>query len=401
MMLKLLLRGFFAGGISIGLSSALVVAGELVPDLNDSAALADYNVAHAGLINDIADITNGTITLSARFKPDASMATGGPYIVIEAGGTSNGTGLYLADGNLILMAKANSARYAVPVSLNDRDFSDGVLAVNFGPVNIGAENIVYASLNVNTSVLYGSVNGVLTTYGLSGCSGAENVDGNRSVSFLGSGAIADFGFMGGLLEAGQEQYPLLFWTSASNMVQASGYTNQRGQVFAMAINGPALPYSITAVESSGVTRVAEGGYSDQIEISISDNPGAYPVTVSIVDSLDPDQVLCNPSQVVFNSSNWQTPQVITVTAIDDADMERAEHDTILELNVSVAQQSPYYGKALAEVFVYLVENDCGAYGFNPGDFNLDCQVDLNDFAIFVDSWLACSNVDPDCQVFVY
>ncbi|MBN2843305.1 MAG: hypothetical protein JXM68_09460, partial [Sedimentisphaerales bacterium] len=350
---------------------------------------------------DIADITNGTITMSARFNPDASMAVGGPYIVIEAGGTSNGTGLYLADGDLILMAKANSARYAVPVSLNDRDFSDGVLAVNFGPVNFGAENIVYASLNVNTGVLYGSVNGVLTTYGLSGCSGAENVDGNRSVSFLGSGAIADFGFMGGLLEAGQEQYPLLFWTSAVNMVQTSGYANQRGQVFALAVNGPAIPYNITAVESSGVTRVAEGGYTDQVEISVSDNPGAYPVTVSIIDTLDPEQVLCSPAQIVFNSSNWQAAQTITLTAIDDADMERAEHDTILELNVSVAQQSPYYGKTLTDIFVYIVENDCGAYGFNPGDFNLDCQVDLNDFVIFVDSWLACSNVDPDCQVFVY
>lgn len=155
--------------------------------------------------------------------------------------------------------------------------------------------------------------------------------------------------------------------------------------------------NITVAQSSGQTIVTEGAAADDITISISSNPLAYPVTIDIADVLDPDQVTLTPAQLVFTSANWQTPQTVIVTAIDDADMERATHDTALHMTVTADPASVYDNYALTDIAVSVNENDCGAWGFNPADFNLDCQVNLEDFAIFVSSWIACSLPDPECQ----
>ncbi len=37
------------------------------------------------------------------------------------------------------------------------------------------------------------------------------------------------------------------------------------------------------------------------------------------------------------------------------------------------------------------ENTCGAWGFNPMDFNYDCYVNMADFAYFANTWLDCTD----------
>lgn len=227
-------------------------AGVIVPGLDDSTALSNFTAAHAGI--DQGDmpykITTGRITLAARFNPDASQMAGGPVIVIEAGGTTNGTGLYIGDGQLIFGAK-NASAAGVPTSMMDTNFNDGVLAITLGPVKFGVENVVYASLDVNAGKLISSVNGIVKTYTIT-TTGSKNLDGNRSVSFLGSGAV-NFGHMGGLTEGGATTFPLLFWNNAVNMTQTAGYNNQRGQVFEGVANLDVLPRN--PIPASGAVNV--------------------------------------------------------------------------------------------------------------------------------------------------
>ncbi len=156
---------------------------------------------------------------------------------------------------------------------------------------------------------------------------------------------------------------------------------------------------ITVAQTDGKTVVREGGMTDQVLVSLSVSPLAYPVTIEAVDALDPDQVTVHPARLVFNADNWQTAQTITIAAIDDNDMERAEHDTSLAFTVTADAGSPYAGCVIPELTVQIVENDCGAWGFNPADFNLDCQVNLEDFFYFAQAWIECSLPDPDCQDF--
>lgn len=151
--------------------------------------------------------------------------------------------------------------------------------------------------------------------------------------------------------------------------------------------------------TDGSIIVKEGQYTDEITLSITSNPLSYPVTIDMADNLDPDQVTVTPSQVVFDSSNWMNAQTVTVTAIDDDDMERATHDTALSITVSADPASPYYGYTIADIDVLIEDNDCGTWGFNRADFNLDCQVNLEDLAYFIQEWIECSLPDPECQDF--
>ncbi|MBN1845561.1 MAG: hypothetical protein JW810_07745, partial [Sedimentisphaerales bacterium] len=156
---------------------------------------------------------------------------------------------------------------------------------------------------------------------------------------------------------------------------------------------------IFLTETDGTTVVREGGRTDELILSITSNPLADPVTIDIADNLDPNQVTVTPPRVVFDSDNWMNAQTVTVAAVDDDDMERAVHDTTLGLAVATGPDSPYYDYTMADVAVGIEENDCGAWGFNPADLNLDCQVNLADYALFAREWIECSRPDPECQDF--
>lgn len=233
--------------------TGITFAGVIVPGLDDGTALGQYNVARNGAIaNEVADITTGEMTLAARFNPDVSQAAAGPVIVIEDGGTSNGTGLYLAGGHLVFCAKAVNGRWALPTSLSDTDFAnDGTgkaMAVDLGAISFGAENEVYVSMDLHNGRLFASINGAASLYTITNSTGLENLDGNRSVSFLGVDPIPTapdnlYGWLGGLLEENETNqastlFPQLYWTNAVPMIQTAGYDNQLGQVFSTYIPEP-------------------------------------------------------------------------------------------------------------------------------------------------------------------
>jgi hypothetical protein len=76
---------------------------------------------------------------------------------------------------------------------------------------------------------------------------------------------------------------------------------------------------------------------------MTSDPGSYPVTVSLSDQLDPNQVTLTPSEHVFTSSNWQIPRVVSVAAIDDDRMERLMHTTSLTFTLTTDPASVYSG----------------------------------------------------------
>ena len=70
------------------------------------------------------------------------------------------------------------------------------------------------------------------------------------------------------------------------------------------------------VVSSGVVTVPEGG-SATYTVSLSNQPDAA-VTVTLTDSGD-DDISVSPASLVFNATNWNTAQTVTVSAGEDGD----------------------------------------------------------------------------------
>lgn len=190
--------------------------------------------------------------------------------------------------------------------------------------------------------------------------------------------------------------------SNANYIGLSGRASERIRVDNFIIDSVVqLPPAVILTETDGETLVKEGGFSDDILLSMNTSPMVFPLTIDIADIQNPNQVTVSPAQIVYTAADWQSLRTVTITAIDDDAMERAIHETFLRFVVTAQPDSPYYGFADQELVVQIMDNDCGSWGFSPADFNLDCQVNLEDFAYFVLEWISCSIPDPLCQDFRY
>lgn len=136
----------------------------------------------------------------------------------------------------------------------------------------------------------------------------------------------------------------------------------------------------------------DGGDSFSVRLKI---PPTAPVSVAVADTADPAQVNVAPATLVFDSANWQIPQAVTVTAVDDAVLENDPHTTTVSLTPT--DGGAYDLLAPSTVAVTILENECGAWGYLWADFDNDCDIDLADLGIMAAEWLSCTNpYDPGC-----
>ncbi len=109
--------------------------------------------------------------------------------------------------------------------------------------------------------------------------------------------------------------------------------------------------AVVVTESGGSTTVAEGGAGDSYELVLTSQPTAT-VTISVV----PDaQTSALPGVVTFDGTNWDTPQTVTVSAVDDDVAEGSHSGAIVH---SAASADPNYnGLAIDGVVAQITDND--------------------------------------------
>jgi len=140
-------------------------------------------------------------------------------------------------------------------------------------------------------------------------------------------------------------------------------------------------------ESGGSTDVSEEGLTqDQYTMVLGFLPTA---DVNVYMDFDANQVSVVPAALTFTTSDWDTPQSVTVTAIDDSNLEADPHITQIVHTVESAD-SLYDGLPVDNVSVSITENECGAWGYHDADVNKDCYVDFLDFAMMAEKWLDCT-----------
>lgn len=220
------------------LTTVTAQAGVIVPDLNDASAL--YNSTTASTSTIATTRANG-LTLAASLTPSAAdvTKTNGAVAVIEIGGTLNGSGLWILNGNLWFISHSSS-NAVFPSSGADFNGSDSALGVNLGTVSADTQVNAFVSLNIANGTLITSFNSVVNSYSLTGvASGGSgwNWHGNNTVSFglvdpFADGALGGHnGYRGGLTYDNPSDAitvdPLFV---ANNAVAFSG-TIHRGQVF--------------------------------------------------------------------------------------------------------------------------------------------------------------------------
>ncbi|MBL8792802.1 MAG: hypothetical protein JNM56_02755 [Planctomycetia bacterium] len=107
----------------------------------------------------------------------------------------------------------------------------------------------------------------------------------------------------------------------------------------------AAPPGVTIVETDGSTYTVEGGTIDTYTVVLNSRPTA-PVTVTLTPD---DQVTTDRTHLVFDATNWNQPQTVTVIAVDDT-VEEGHHSGVIRHTVSSAD--PHYnGIAVAPLTV--------------------------------------------------
>lgn len=134
-----------------------------------------------------------------------------------------------------------------------------------------------------------------------------------------------------------------------------------------------------------------GATAGDLFFSLEYEPAAT-VTLTLAEQYARGQVTLDRDTLVFTAADWDVPQAVRVTAVDDAELENAEQQIVL--TVTPASADIHYDSLQVEpVVVTILENECGAWGYAVSDFTLDCTIDIRDLVQFAVGWLNCSFPD--------
>ena len=115
--------------------------------------------------------------------------------------------------------------------------------------------------------------------------------------------------------------------------------------------------SVVLIESGGNTTATEGGDGDTYTVSLSAAPSG---TVSFTASPDA-QLQLSPTSLQFDALNWNLPQTITVSAVNDSVVEGA-HSGVITHSVS---GGGYSGVSVAPITVAIADNDSATLSTAP------------------------------------
>jgi len=153
-----------------------------------------------------------------------------------------------------------------------------------------------------------------------------------------------------------------------------------------------------SLNCSGMIEVTEGGATDTYTVVLNSKPTAD-VIVSVTES--DAQFNVNKSSLTFTTSNWSTPQTVTASAVDDANMEDVYSGTVTHTPVT-SSDSKYSGISVSSATVTVNDNDestVDAYHIlSSGDDAMD-EYDTNWFVNDYDVVNLGKPVLPYCGLF--
>ncbi|MES2476209.1 MAG: PEP-CTERM sorting domain-containing protein [Verrucomicrobiota bacterium] len=223
------------------LTGVAVQAGVIVPDLADGTAIFSSTSASGATVSAPAR-ANG-VTLAASITPTVAdlTKTNGAVAVMEIGGTANGSGLWILNGDLWFIGHS-STNMAFPSSGADFNGSDSAIGVNLGALTADTQTNAFVTLNIATGTLITSLNSVVNSHSLTGvAAGATgwNWHGNNTVNF---GSLDPFaepagalmghnGYRGGLTYDNPSDAIVVNPLFVANNAAAFSGTLHLGQVF--------------------------------------------------------------------------------------------------------------------------------------------------------------------------
>ncbi|MDQ7778636.1 MAG: C10 family peptidase [Planctomycetota bacterium] len=106
-------------------------------------------------------------------------------------------------------------------------------------------------------------------------------------------------------------------------------------------------------QSGGSTNVVEGGATDSYTVVLITQP-----TADVIITVTPNaEVTVNPTTLTFTNANWNVAQTVTVTAVNDGDLEWDHTGSVG--HTAVSADPVYNGVVINSVTVYITDDEAG------------------------------------------
>ena len=145
--------------------------------------------------------------------------------------------------------------------------------------------------------------------------------------------------------------------------------------------------TVSVTETNGKTLLFAGDtvYTDDYNIVLKQQPlddvtitVTPPVGISAGSGSGTNHIL------TFTDQDWNRPQTVTLSIADPAIV--LDNIELIQHTVQ-SNDATYEGVTVRDIKVYIQGDSCGVWGYLEGDYNMDCDVNLEDFARVARLWL--------------
>lgn len=156
---------------------------------------------------------------------------------------------------------------------------------------------------------------------------------------------------------------------------------------------------VIIADSGGSTDVTEDGTTDTYTVVLATQP-----TANVAISVSPaSQITVAPTSLTFTSFNWNTPQSVTVTAVNDSSVEGNHTGTIS--HIASSSDSNYNGLAIASVTAKITDNDSAGVTIaeSEGTTNVSEGGTVDNYTVVLTAMPTANvtiKISPDSQVTV-
>ncbi|AKE63138.1 Alkaline phosphatase [Microcystis aeruginosa NIES-2549] len=169
---------------------------------------------------------------------------------------------------------------------------------------------------------------------------------------------------------------------ATTIQDNAGNSGDAAKTTSFTITPPPTP-GVTLTQTGGNTTVTEGGNTDTYSLVLKTQPTAD-VTITLTSN---NQITLNSTSLTFTTTNWNTPQNVTITAVDDT-LTEGNHTATITHNVS-STDTNYNGLTLPNVNVNIQDNDAEIKGniWNDIDGNAvnNNEPSLSGWTVYLDA----------------
>ena len=109
---------------------------------------------------------------------------------------------------------------------------------------------------------------------------------------------------------------------------------------------------VTITETGGSTDINEQGPTSDSYLVVLNTQPTDDVTISVTAD---DQTTVSPGTLTFTPANWNVPQTVTVTAVDDPFPEGPHTSTLT--HAATSMDVDYSGVSIRDVTAHITDND--------------------------------------------